>query len=90
MKIKDTPKVKKIFTRQCVICGESFLVNVFPNGKYSGGNYFGRVEVAESYRDTGKTFDLGNGARVQIADPVGKVEKSEYWECDKCYKSWDK
>ena len=89
MKIKDTPKIEKEITRQCVICGEDILIQVFPKGKYKGGNYFCEVEHAENYRETGKTFDLGNGTKAHIAEPVGKIKKWEYWECDKCYNNWE-
>jgi hypothetical protein len=75
-------------TRQCVICGKNILIKVFPNGKYIGGNYFGVIEKAENYRQTGETMVLGGGSKAFIGEPVGKIRKWEYWECDGCYRKW--
>jgi hypothetical protein len=73
-------------TRQCVVCGEDILIKLFPKGKYIGGNYFSTVEQAENYRDTGETVNFDNGLVIHVSEPVGKITKWEYWECDECYR----
>lgn len=75
----------RTIVRHCAICGKKILVKVFPGGGYSGGNYFGMIERAENYRETGKTFDLGSGLKADIVEPTGKTQKLEYWECDECH-----
>ncbi len=86
-KIKDLPRVDRAreIKKQCAVCGNDILIKVFPNGKYTGGNYFGVTEKTESYRETSETMDLGDGLKAHIAEPIGKITKSEYWECSKCY-----
>jgi hypothetical protein len=70
MKIKNASKVNqsKEITSQCVICGGNILVKVFPDGKYTGGNYFSSIDQAEK---------------------SGKATRLEYWECNKCFNSWE-
>lgn len=84
-RIKDTLKMKTE-TRLCSVCGHGFEVKLYPNGKYIGGNYFSTVEQAENYRDTGETVNFDNGLVIHVSEPVGKITKWEYWECDECYK----
>lgn len=88
--VRDLPKTERPreITRQCAICGKDILIKVFPSGRYIGGNYFSTIEEAENYHDTGETFDLGNGYKAHIVEPVGKIKKWEYWECDECYRNW--
>jgi hypothetical protein len=95
-KIKDIPKVEKSkeIKRQCAICGAKILVQVFKNGKYSGGNYFGKIPFytnkaqAEALK-AGTTKERWGKTEITILkkDPI-PYKYEEYWECNKCYKNW--
>lgn len=34
----------KEIIRKCSICGTRLVVKLYPNGKYKGGHYFGKIK----------------------------------------------
>ncbi len=77
--------------RQCAICGKKILVKVFPNGKYIGGNYFGKIPLHTEKEfikalKAGTTKERWGKTIVEILKKDPKpYSHAEYWECDKCY-----
>ncbi len=31
--------------RKCVVCGSKLIIQLFPNRKYKGGHYFGKMTI---------------------------------------------
>lgn len=38
-------KKSKIISRKCSICENEITVKLFSDGKYEGGNYFGKMKI---------------------------------------------
>ena len=36
---------EKIIERRCAICGKTLKIKVYPDGRYEGGHYFGKIPV---------------------------------------------
>ncbi|OGD65593.1 hypothetical protein A2215_03175 [Candidatus Berkelbacteria bacterium RIFOXYA2_FULL_43_10] len=90
MKIKDTPKVEMV-KKNCSICGKTIPVQLFPSGKYIGGNYFCKIplctdEEEEKSRKAGTTKERFGNYVFEVCNKDPKPYAfAEYWECDKCY-----
>jgi hypothetical protein len=68
--------IKTKLNRLCALCGRHIPVNVYQDGSYRGGEYFGKMpEFAMRKRPGG--FDPA------ITDEVWK-HSDEYWECSEC------
>lgn len=94
--MKDRSKIdrSKFMKKQCVVCGKNILIKLFPNGNYTGGNYFGKIPLCTN-RELNKVLEAGT-TRERWGKTVIEVLKKdpkpyeyvEYWECPKCY--WGK
>lgn len=90
--------VPRIIRRICASCGNKFKVFVDVNGKYSGGKYFGKINV-NSHKTDKWHYILKPGwkdflkdvirERNPLYDPKVKRKYVEYWECDSCYNRQD-
>ena len=79
----------KQITRNCLVCDKELKINVFEDGSYDTGHYFGKVqlEVGEGERKIiGESDIFGKNEKVLIYEWTGNHEEIEYWECDDCSK----
>jgi len=80
-------KKEEVIRRRCLVCGKHMRINLWKNGKYDEGHYFGKVEVPVGkgeYRKVGAR-KLGEN-EIGIVKWSGKKAKIEYWECNDCFK----
>lgn len=77
--------------RQCAVCGRKILIKVFPNGKHTGGNYFGKIPLCTE-KEFEKALKAGTTKERFGKTIIGVLKKDpkpyahkEYWECNKCY-----
>lgn len=71
---------------KCIVCGKELEITLFENGEYSGGHYFGKMElpVGEGENRILGKKDIG-GMEVEVFEWTGDHEEMEYWECDDCF-----
>ncbi|MGA1820094.1 MAG: hypothetical protein ACMUHU_03695 [Thermoplasmatota archaeon] len=72
--------------RKCIVCGKKLSIQLKDNGEYSGGHYFGKIEIPVGpgeYRKVGrsKLLDMDFG----VVEWTGEYLEEEYWECDACF-----
>jgi len=72
--------------RKCLVCGKRLKIAVGADHSYTGGHYFGVMELPVG---KGKYIELGErkicGRKLEVVKWTGKHKKVEYWECEKCY-----
>lgn len=72
--------------KKCLVCGKKLSIIIKNRkGHYTGGHYFGKLELYKRYRSTKRSFKFGR-MKFGIAEGVGKPKMVEYWECKKCYR----
>ena len=40
--------MKNLIMRNCNVCGKKIKVNIYPNRKYRGGHYFGKIKTEKN------------------------------------------
>ena len=78
---------EKVLKRKCSVCGEALKILLKKKRAYSGGYYFGKMNLPigkGEYRKVGK-FKFGK-MKGNVVKWIGKEKKFEYWECEKCFK----
>lgn len=83
----DHMKKDKI-TRNCVVCGKELNIILLKNRKYTGGHYFGKIEIPigeGEHKVIGQSDILGKDKKVDVVDWIGESKEVEYWEFDDCY-----
>ena len=72
--------------RTCVTCGEIITVSVEEDGSYSGGHYFGSMEVPTDDAEvvSRQPSDIEGFEGIEVVE-YSEYEEFEYWECDNCY-----
>jgi len=72
--------------RKCVVCGRSLKITLKDNGEYSGGHYFGKIEIPIGEGEN-KKVGTSNllGMEVDVVEWTGDYREEEYWECDDCF-----
>ncbi len=72
--------------RNCSVCGKELDIKVARNRSYTGGHYFGKVEVLAEGAKEIKRYETeleGFGKITVVAH--NKYDEFEYWECDECF-----
>lgn len=46
--MKKKKIVAKLLKRACLVCGKKLNIEVYKNGTYKGGEYFGKVELRKN------------------------------------------
>ena len=72
--------------RRCLVCGKKIIIELNSDGAYSGGCYFGKLDVPDTKnwkrRVIGRS-KIGNmDVKVVNSPPVKKI--IEHWECKDC------
>ncbi len=77
----------KLFSRKCVVYGKKLKIIITDKKHhYTGGYYFGKIELYKKHRDTGKRSKIGKFT-MNIVKGVGTPKVVEYWECEKCFRN---
>lgn len=77
---KENDVVVEVFERECLTCGRKLRIEVYSDGTYAGGNYFGTLKVPKETLSTPETSPNYRGERNGMA-------LIEYWECDDCFRN---
>ncbi len=77
---------RKTIRRKCVVCGKLFGTQIWPDGHYHGGHYFGKMKIPVGKGEHKKvgTARLDEN-RYDVVKWTGKERTTEYWECDTCF-----
>lgn len=74
--------------RKCLICGKKLKIIIKIKGRYTGGHYFGKLEIPdiENWKPKVIRYTKIGKTKIGVVEDPPVKEIVENWECNKCFK----